>query len=199
VPISAELRADGALRLTNLGAEPIPSVIVFENRAGKISYTSHGALESSATIARPSSPSSFASLRSELVRMLVDTGLYAKEADAMVDTWRDSWFEEGTRVFYVVPPKTVDAILPLTVTPAPAQVARAFVGRMEIVTPESLLLVQAAMARNDTAALERHGRFLGPITDRLAARTTSVSDRNRLRAVANGVFASYVARFGACQ
>jgi hypothetical protein len=70
---------------------------------------------------------------------------------------------------------------------------------MEIITPESLVLVQTAMARNDTAALERHGRFLGPIAERLAARTSSVSDRNRLRAVANDVFAGYVKRFGTCQ
>jgi hypothetical protein len=199
VPISAALGPDGAVRVTNLGTDPIPSVILFENRAGKLSYTSHGALKTSASIARPSSPADLAALRAELVRVLVGSGLYDKEAQAMVDTWRDSWFEEGTRVFYMVPAKTVDAILPLTVTPAPTQVARAFVGRMEIITPESLVLVQTAMARNDTAALERHGRFLGPIAERLAARTSSVSDRNRLRAVANDVFAGYVKRFGTCQ
>jgi hypothetical protein len=117
----------------------------------------------------------------------------------MVETWRDSWFEEGTRVFYVVPRKAVDAILPLTITPAPADVARAFVGRMEIVTPESLLRVQTAIAQNDTAALERYGRFLGPIADQLAAKASSVSDRARIRAVTNTVFASYMTRFASCQ
>jgi hypothetical protein len=30
-------------------------------------------------------------------------GLFPKEAHAMVDTWRDSWFEEGTRAFYILP------------------------------------------------------------------------------------------------
>jgi len=129
----------------------------------------------------------------------VEAGLYAKEAEAMVETWRDSWFEEGTRVFYLVPRESVDAILPLTVTPVPSQMARAFVGRMEIVTPESLLRVQTAMASGDAAALERYGRFLGPIADRLAAQSSSVSDRSRVRAVLNEVFANYVKRFASCQ
>ena len=198
-PISAALEADGAIRLTNLGAAPIPSVMLFENRAGKLSFKHIGALKTSATVARPSAPADYASFRAEMVRILVNTGLYVKEAEAMVETWRDSWFEEGSRVFYVVPQATVDAILPLRVTPAPQEVARAFVGRMEIVTPESLVLVQAAIASNDTAALERHGRFLGPIADRLSARLSSVSDRNKVRAVLNSVFTSYVARFGSCQ
>ena len=199
VPITARFNTDGTTTVTNLGTEPIPAVILFENRAGKLSYTRHGALATSATIDRPTAASSFKALRADLVSMLVATGLYAKEADAMVETWRDSWFEEGTRVFYVVPPRAVDAILPLTISPAPTAVARAFVGRMEIVTPESILLIQTALASNDTAALERHGRFLGPIADRLAARTSSVSDRSRLRAVTNTVFANYVSRFGTCQ
>jgi hypothetical protein len=70
---------------------------------------------------------------------------------------------------------------------------------MEIVTPESLVLVQTAIANNDTAALERHGRFLGPIADRLSAQLSSVSDRSKVRAVLNSVFANYVSRFGTCQ
>ena len=50
-------------------------------------------------------------------RMLVANGLYEKEAAAMVETWRDSWFEEGTRLFYIVPQASIDAILPLDITP----------------------------------------------------------------------------------
>jgi len=198
-PISAALGADGALTLTNLGGAPIPAVILFENRAGTISYSQLGTLKNTATARRPTARADFDSLRADLVRMLVEAGLYAKEAEAMVETWRDSWFEEGTRVFYLVPRESVDAILPLTVTPVPSQMARAFVGRMEIVTPESLLRVQTAMASGDAAALERYGRFLGPIADRLAAQSSSVSDRSRVRAVLNEVFANYVKRFASCQ
>lgn len=198
-PISAVLAGDGSVRVTNLGHEPIPNVVLFENHAGLIRYRSAGALKSAITLDKPAASSDLATLRSDLVTMLVRAGLYEKEAQAMVDTWRDSWFEEGTRVFYVLPRASVDAILPLTITPAPAAIARAFVGRMELITPESLVQVQTAIARNDTALLERMGRFLGPIADRLAANTTSVTDRLRIRAVANDVFAKYTARFATCR
>ena len=38
----------------------------------------------------------------------------------MIDTWRDSWFEEGMRIFYILPRKAVDGVLPLKITPSPA-------------------------------------------------------------------------------
>jgi len=47
--------------------------------------------------------------------------------------------------------------------------------------------------------LESRGRFLGPIADRLVAKTTSVTDRTRIHAVANNVFANYTARFASCK
>jgi len=198
-PISAVLNADGSVRVTNLGTEPIPNVILFDNHAGIIGYRSIGALQTSVTIAKPAGATDQVTLRSELVAMLVRAGLYDKEAQAMVDTWRDSWFEEGTRVFYILPRAAVDAVLPLTITPAPTQIARAFVGRMELVTPDSLVEVKAAIARNDTALLERRGRFLGPISDRLVANTTSATDRTKIRAITNDVFANYMARFASCR
>ena len=88
---------------------------------------------------------------------------------------QDAAFEEGTRVFYLVPPKAVGDILPLTVAPEPAALARAFVGRMEIITPETLVRVQMAINTGDDKALSVFARFLGPITDRLAARTSSAT------------------------
>lgn len=198
VPISAALTEEG-VKLTNLGTDPIPGVILLENRAGKLSFTTIGTLTGPTTVARPTAVSDVKELRAKLIEFLKGTGLYQREAEAMVETWRDSWFEEGTRVFYVVPPAAVDRILPLTVTPAPASVARVFVGRMELITPEALAMAQTALAANDIATLEKRGRFLGPIADRLAEKMTSVSDRNRIRAMLNGVFANYVARFGSCQ
>jgi hypothetical protein len=198
VPISAALR-DGAVQLTNLGREPVPGIILFENRAGRISFTDATTLETSLTVARPTRAADLQTLRARLADVLVTHGLFEREARAMVETWRDSWFEEGTRVFYVVPSAAVDRILPLSISPAPAGVARVFVGRMELITPEALVIVQSALAANDTATLERYGRFLGPIADRLASRLSSVSDRSRVRAVLNGVFARYVARFASCR
>jgi len=36
---------------------------------------------------------------------------------AMLETWRDSWFEEGMRVFYILPRATVDTLLPFRSSP----------------------------------------------------------------------------------
>jgi hypothetical protein len=67
---------------------------------------------------------------------LVEEGLYPREAEAMVKTWRESWFEEdGLRVFYVLPRKWTDETLPLTLDPKPREVVRVMVGRTEIITP----------------------------------------------------------------
>jgi len=81
----------------------------------------------------------------------------------MVETWKDSWFEEGSRLIYVVPRSFVDNILPLTIDPAPGQMVRVFVGRLEIVTPATAMAVKTAVAHNDEATLDKYSRFLEPI------------------------------------
>ena len=69
-------------------------------------------------------------------KMLMDAGLYRKEADAMMQTWWASYFETpGLRVFWIVPRATVDEILPLKVSPTPKDTVRVIVGRSEILRP----------------------------------------------------------------
>ncbi len=69
-------------------------------------------------------------------KMLMDAGLYRKEADAMLQTWWASYFETpGRRVFWIVPRAKVDEILPLKVSPTPKDTVRVIVGRSEILTP----------------------------------------------------------------
>ena len=91
----------------------------------------------------------------------------------MVETWRNSWFEEGTRIFYIVPKRAVDAILPLKVDPAPAHTARSFVGRMEVINSETVRTVKGAIGAGDTSTLMKYARFLGPITDRIEGKTAT--------------------------
>jgi hypothetical protein len=98
---------------------------------------------------------------------LIAQGLFAKEAHAMLETWNDSWFEEGSRLIYIVPGAVVDEMLPLHVDPAPSEIARVFVGRIELVTPETKRAVESAVARADWAAVNRYGRFLEPILRRV--------------------------------
>ena len=85
----------------------------------------------------------------------------------MLETWRDSWFEEGTRLIYVLPSAAVDAILPLQIEPAPSETVRVFVGRIELVTPETKSSVESAIAKSDWPALDRYSRFLDPILRRI--------------------------------
>ncbi|MFZ0201956.1 MAG: hypothetical protein WB523_02155 [Candidatus Sulfotelmatobacter sp.] len=53
--------------------------------------------------------------------ILTSQGLYPDEAQAMLEIWRQSWFEEGSRLFYIVPSRFLNTILPLTINPAPSQ------------------------------------------------------------------------------
>ena len=199
VPLAAEALSDGRIRIRNLARDEIPGVVLFESHNGRIGYRVIGALHGDLTLTRPSASATLGALRSEIERMLVRAGLYPKEAAAMVDSWRDSWFEEGTRVFYILPSRTVDSVLPLTVAPAPDSVARVFVGRMEVITPDIERTVENAIATGDPAVLERFGRFLGPITDRILATRTGAAERQRIGVTTQAAFASYLRRASICE
>ena len=70
----------------------------------------------------------------------------------MVNSWRDSWFAEpGTRLLYMVPQKLTDELLPLEISPAPDEVVRVLVGRMEIMSPEDESRILSLVQRSATA------------------------------------------------
>jgi hypothetical protein len=169
IPLLARVTGIGSIAVENRGAEPVPTLILFENQEGHLGYRNAGALKDALTIDAPSLDGSLPALREELEKALVAQGLFEKEAQAMVETWRDSWFEEGTRLIYIVPTRAVDAFLPLHVDPAPSQIARVFVGRIELITPEITRVVEEAMTTGNWPAIERYGRFLDPILNRIAA------------------------------
>lgn len=170
LPISAKFM-DGKIVINNLASLPVDGVILFENRRGNPRYLVVGSLESETTLDTQSLQSNRAGVLMDLQRILVEQGLYEREARAMIETWRDSWFEEGTRVFYIIPKPAIDSILPLQIQPAPSQIARVFVGRMEIITPAIQDAVSQAIAKNDRPALEKYGRFLEPIANRLGVKS----------------------------
>jgi hypothetical protein len=88
----------------------------------------------------------------------------------MVETWRHSWFEEGTRLIYIVPRGLLNHVLPLSIDPVPTETVRVFVGRLEIVTPTTMQAVKNAIASNDDATLKKYGRFLEPILQTIRER-----------------------------
>ena len=200
VPLSARPTTTFDIEGKNLGAEPIPGIVVFERRGSTFGYRVGGSLSGTTTLAAPQQNGTMESLRADLEKMLIGAGLFQREAAAMLETWRDSWFEDGVRVFYIIPPKAVAAILPLTVNPAPASVARVFVGRMEVLTPSVQQTVERAIARNDPATLERYARFLGPISDRILARpSTSAATAAATKSATAAAYSSYVRRSTVCE
>jgi hypothetical protein len=165
-PLSAVAGEDGGVALRSSGGAPVGDVISFENRRGAMTYVARRVAVSEGSLPRPSLDDASGAPLAELKRILIAHGLYEREAQAMVDTWKDSWFEEGARLLYIVPARDVDEILPLAISPRPAAITRVFVGRIELVTPATIRDVKAAIASNDRAMLARYSRFLQPIAAR---------------------------------
>ncbi len=163
LPLSAKVNSDARLLVKNLSETEIPAVILFERRGERVGYRFAGPPTDEAVLEPPSLTGSIDALCGDIEGILVGQGLYPDEARAMVKTWRDSWFEEGSRLIYIVPRGFLDNVLPLTISPAPGQVVRVFVGRLEIVTPATARAVEAALASNDEVTLDKYRRFLEPI------------------------------------
>jgi len=163
------------VRLKNYGDESIRNLIVFENRGGRLGFKTAPELKGreGLDIERPALNQSLSEVLAKLEQILASEGLYEKEAKAMIETWKDSWFEEGLRVFYVLPRKTTDKILPLTIEPKPEEIVRVLVGRAEVITPEmekdvktqvGYLGSPSKQVREEAMKnLQKRGRFYEPI------------------------------------
>ena len=174
VPVRPKYLSDGKLEIRNAGPDPIPLAIVFENRARKIGYRVAGKIVDSVTVDPPAMTGDLQQLRQTLVRQLAEFGLHQKEAEAMIETWRDSWFEEGARVLYIYPQQQVDALLPLSIEPKPTSTTRVFVGRAEVLSPWTRDTIQAAMTADDVPALKQFGRFLEPFLKQMQTNPASL-------------------------
>jgi len=175
-PLWPTYLSDGKLEIRNIGDQPIPLAIVFENRGAKLGYRMVRGISDIVNVEPPEMTAemtgNLAQLRQQLAEELVASGLYKKEALAMIETWHDSWFEEGTRVFYIYPRAGVDAVLPLKITPAPDAVERVFVGRVEVLSPWTRQTIQAAADAQDFATLKKFGRFLESFAAQMHAKSS---------------------------
>ncbi|MET0752035.1 MAG: hypothetical protein ABWZ66_01615 [Pyrinomonadaceae bacterium] len=172
LPVSVKISGKN-LTLSNTGQEEIKNAIVFENRGGKIGFRIVDKISKETIVERPAANQTLNDVLAGLKKLLVAEGLYEKEAKAMIKTWQDSWFEEGLRVFYILPAKTTNEILPLNIQPQPKELVRVLVGRAEVITPEleqdvkrqaNLLKSTSAQVREEARQnLRKHGRFYEPI------------------------------------
>jgi hypothetical protein len=194
VPLSATLSTEGKVRIKNLGDHEIPATVLFERRGEKVGYRIGGPLQEEANLDPPELTSTIDELGRDLEGILVAQGLYQDEAHAMVETWRDSWFEEGSRLLYIVPPAFVNEVLPLSVKPAPAQTVRVFVGRLELVTPATERELATAFAAHDAATLKAYGRFLEPILATMVKKETNPARARRFQDYLNFVYGQLLAQ-----
>ncbi|HEV8604736.1 MAG TPA: hypothetical protein VGQ99_05190, partial [Tepidisphaeraceae bacterium] len=179
LPVTLESKPDGKFVIRNDGKEAIHAAFLVQIRDGHIRFAKLGQIGKELEAALPQEEMRIEELADQVAAAIVGEGMYEKEARAMVNTWRSSWFgEEGTRLLYLLPGTLTDKMIPLKVTPAADQVVRVMVGRLEVLTPQveksvENLLIQLASPmpkeRDDAmAGIIKFGRFAEPALQRVA-------------------------------
>jgi hypothetical protein len=187
-PLTLRLDADeNHLRLSTTDTRPLTDLFVLTVRDGQARYQKVAHVERGEEPVVKLEEPAFAPLEKvrpqlmrEMAAALRQQGLFAKEAQAMVETWKDQWFaDEGTRVLYLLSGAWTDATLPLEISPKPSSIVRVMVGRAELITPamerelqKQVLTYQHGdtdvklQALHEVRALGL-GRFLEPATRRV--------------------------------
>jgi|GEM_PF-1154228 len=200
-PLPVRMTADSGGTLSIAPSGPgVTHVFVLRVEGGKGAFSYRPNLAPGETIrgvipsldkARPAAQFSDA-LADELAARLVESGLYPKEARAMVNTWRSSYFgTEGVRALFVMPQFWTDAFIPMTISPRPKAVTRVMVGRMELLTPARERLAEAAV-RDLTSpdpskrlaafkTLSAQGRYVEPVVRRVLVATRDDAVRDLCR------------------
>ena len=169
-PIAARALGSGDVQVENRGGLPVAMLMMFDRRGGKTGIRLVKNVNAATTLQAPELSGTAEAASEEMLAALMNEGLYPDEARAMLETWKDAWFEEGTRLLYIVPRPFVDRVLPLTITPTPANVTRVFVGRLELVSTRTQTAIETALATGDEPTLAKYNRFLRPMLEILAQR-----------------------------
>jgi hypothetical protein len=181
VPVSTTIHPDGSVLAQNSANEAIAAAILFERRGERFGFRVLQEPAATFTLDPPELNASMDSLQQTVVDLLTAQGLYQDEAQAMFETWRDSWFEEGSRLLYIVPRSFIDSVLPLTITPVPSQIVRVFVGRLELITPATQRAIEQAIQAGDTHTIELYSRFLTPMLQSMIAAEKDPATKAELR------------------
>ena len=117
-----------------------------------------------------------AQLEAAMHAALVEDGLFADEATALLTTWQRSYFASpGLRIFYLVPRVWTEHYLPLTLS-EPATIKRVMIGRLELISDEQRALLGrlAKAAPSDGTWLEKAKE--SPALDRFLAGRSDFGD-----------------------
>lgn len=180
LPVALKAHSDGRFTLTHSGKTPLHYAFLVQiDAASQVRFARFDNVSGTQEMTLPTQPASPAALAEAVVAALTSDGLYEKEARAMVKTWQSSWFgEPGTRVLYSLPQPDTDALLPLRLDPAPKELVRVMIGRLETLTPEQENRIESLVSklgspdpavRDATAAeIKQLGRFAEPALNRVA-------------------------------
>lgn len=145
-PLPIEVRAAGArIRATALKAAGLRHLFILRVENGRGAYEYVPALEGGRSLehALPAMDAALpierfaARIADDVAGRLIESGLYEKEARAMVNTWRSSYFKtDGVRILFVLPQSWTDRYIPMRIDPAPAEFVRVMVARVELLTAE---------------------------------------------------------------
>jgi hypothetical protein len=155
MPFVVRAEGNGKFTVKNTGKDAIPGYILVNVQEKKVSFKVCGHLSPGTEehLAMPAETSTSDKLGEAMEAMLIQQGLYDKEAKAMVKTWREDWFgDEGTRVLYLVSEPVTNELLPLKIDPKPDQLLRVLVGRHDVLTPEKELEVEALVKQVNGAS-----------------------------------------------
>ncbi|MEZ4371853.1 MAG: hypothetical protein R3B07_13550 [Polyangiaceae bacterium] len=172
VPLSYEVDFD-SVSVKNNSEQRIPAAFYLNLHDGGGLVTPLGSIEPGGSVVAQGGPKerdldAYVLNAKDVVKSaLVDSGLYADEAQAMVDTWAKSYFlTPGRRLLYVLPREWTDALLPIQIAPTPDQLVRTLVGRVELLTGDRETELMGTLHQAftgsgvlDTGAL---GRFAEP-------------------------------------
>ncbi len=191
-PLRVTISSSGALTLENQGKETLAHLFFLkvEKGAGKFIHIEKIKPNTPQTIEPNLSRGTLAmknlqeEISVDMQRALVSEGLYPREAAAMVNTWKDSWFtENGWRMLYTLPREWTDGVLPAELNPPPSKFVRVMVGRSELIPPaiETELAAQIKKALQGNpgelqASLKKLGRFSESFLFRALAKANPSKD-----------------------
>jgi hypothetical protein len=193
-PLSALVLPNRQIEAMNRSATEIPKLILFERRGEQVGFREARTVREGVILDPPVLDASLDSLLPDLEASLISSGLYPEEAHAMLESWKDSWFEEGSRLIYIVPNSFVEKILPISIQPQPAKVQRVFVGRMELLTSATQNAIETAVSTHDKAALAKYGRFVAPMIEMMLRRNPNSAHSAELSQELSGIYRAYVAQ-----
>ncbi len=132
-PIEVQNDLQGRVRVLNHMDKVLPFFICTEYVNGELLVHHYGRLEPGACDGFSRNTQLDVVAADLMIEALIEEGLYRKEAEAMLATWNESYFQTpGMKVFWIVPRPIIDELLPVTMNPVPKEFERAFFGRIEV-------------------------------------------------------------------